>query len=245
MKSTVLIPYPFGAGASKPGAEQGPTYLKQHGLDAALAALGVPVSWHDDPDEVFKRSPFGPEFHGDANTPQTSPSQAFHGMPVAALMGLGDRDFAALGGGAPVIRPEHVVYIGARDLDEGEIKLFKEKNIRVFGMDEIRRLGVDAVFQQAARIATKGTDRLCMSVDLDAFDPADAPATGSLTPDGLRRKDVLPALAALAAQVDFDLLEIVEFNPSRGGAELTFDLIRDLLAVILKAQAIRRNSTAA
>jgi arginase family enzyme len=36
--------------------------------------------------------------HGDIHTPETSPSKAYHGMPLAALLGLGDKDFATIGG---------------------------------------------------------------------------------------------------------------------------------------------------
>ena len=36
--------------------------------------------------------------HADINTPETSPSQALHGMPLAALLGMGDPDYVAVAG---------------------------------------------------------------------------------------------------------------------------------------------------
>src|SRR5262245_9475838 len=43
--------------------------------------------------------------HGDANTPETTPSGNIHGMSLAISLGLGDPDLVKLGGRAPKIQP--------------------------------------------------------------------------------------------------------------------------------------------
>src|SRR5438270_4134510 len=58
--------------------------------------------------------------HGDINTPETSPSGNVHGMPLAALMGLGPADLANIFGFSPKVDPANVVVMGVRDIDATE-----------------------------------------------------------------------------------------------------------------------------
>src|ERR671934_898529 len=55
--------------------------------------------------------------HTDVNTPDSSPSGNVHGMPLAAIMGLGPSDLANIYGFSPKVRPENCVLIGVRDID--------------------------------------------------------------------------------------------------------------------------------
>ena len=57
--------------------------------------------------------------HADLNTGETSPSGNIHGMPLAAAMGMGDVRLTEVGGRERKLLPEHLVYIGLRDIDEG------------------------------------------------------------------------------------------------------------------------------
>jgi len=50
--------------------------------------------------------------HADMNTPETSPSGNVHGMPLAAVLGIGPAALAAIGGGTS-IRPSTSPLIGA------------------------------------------------------------------------------------------------------------------------------------
>src|ERR1700691_255079 len=49
--------------------------------------------------------------HSDINTPQTSPSGNVHGMPLAALLGLGPEELSNLFGYSPKMAPENTVLI--------------------------------------------------------------------------------------------------------------------------------------
>ncbi|MFE9551689.1 arginase, partial [Bacillus velezensis] len=75
--------------------------------------------------------------HGDLNTLETSPSGNIHGMPLAVSLGVGHDTLVNLGGYAPKIKPENVVIIGARSLDEGEREYIKETGMKVYTMHEI------------------------------------------------------------------------------------------------------------
>ena len=80
--------------------------------------------------------------HGDLNTAETSPSGNIHGMPLAVSIGLGHSSLTDIGGYSPKVKPENIVIIGARSLDEGEKALIKERGIKVYTMHEIDRMGM-------------------------------------------------------------------------------------------------------
>ena len=70
--------------------------------------------------------------HGDLNTEETSPSGNIHGMPFAISLGIGHPDFINIHGYAHKVKSENIVIIGARSLDDGEKKLIKKKEIKVY-----------------------------------------------------------------------------------------------------------------
>lgn len=51
------------------------------------------------------------------------------------------------------------------------------------------------------------------SLDLDVFDPADAPGVGSPEADGIPTEALLSGLKLLGNQEGFQALELVEYNP--------------------------------
>lgn len=171
--------------------------------------------------------------HPDLNTPDTSISQALHGMPLAALVGMGDENYVSLTGNEPVIRYDSIVYIGIRDIDPGEQDYIDRFGITAFTMDDVNRLGIDNVLEQAKAIITKDTDAQVISIDLDGFDPEDVPAVGSPVPHGLKPETTLPALKKLMKEIDFDLIEIAEYNPMLAGRDKTRDFIEELLKTLL------------
>jgi arginase len=185
------------------------------------------------------RQPFGLiwfDAHLDAHTVATTPSMNPHGMPAAVLLGHGEPDFLAVGGGA--LRPEHLCYIGARSFEPGEQALLERLGVRVFYMDEVRRRGLGNVVDEALAIATEGTVGFGLSIDLDGFDPADAPGIGLKEPNGLRRGEMLAALAGIARRPDLRALEIVEYIPELDEGMRTAHLVRDLLVAALVPAAV-------
>ncbi len=175
--------------------------------------------------------------HPDFNTPETSPSQALHGMPLAALTGRGDADYVALVGDRPAVDPRKIVYIGIRDIDEGEQEFIDSLGINAFTMEDVDRLGIEAVMEKAKAIVSTDTDACVLSIDVDGFDPAYAPATGTPVPHGLQPDSTLPALKKLVADVDFDLIEVTEFNPTLPGRDQTYALVEGLFKSLLLRQA--------
>jgi arginase len=169
--------------------------------------------------------------HLDAHTVETTPSMNAHGMGAAALLGHGHAPFLALCGGA--LRPEHLCYIGVRSYEPEEMALLRRLGVRIMLMDEVKRRGIEAALAEALAIATRGTAGFGVTIDLDGFDPADAPGIGLKEPDGLRVEATLAALSALARHPQLKALEIVEYIPEFDQDLRTAHLVRDLILALL------------
>jgi arginase len=87
--------------------------------------------------------------HGDANTPESSPSGNVHGMPLAAALGLAGPGFESDAWPLPALDPRKVAIVGVRQLDGGERRLLRDAGVRVFTMAEIDRIGVERAIRES------------------------------------------------------------------------------------------------
>jgi arginase len=155
--------------------------------------------------------------HADFNTHETSPSGNIHGMPLAALCGLGDFRLVNLevfpqAEPHPVLNPRNTVIVGARDIDPGEQRLLRENRVNVFTMHDIDRQGMAAVMEQSLQIALNGTEGLYLSLDLDAIDPLYAPGVGTPVYGGLTYREVHLACEMIAESKKIIAMDFVEVN---------------------------------
>lgn len=150
--------------------------------------------------------------HADFNTPETTPSGNIHGMPLAALCGLGDQRLVQLWEEAtPVIDPGHVAILGARDLDEGEKRNLSQAGVMVMGMEQVDRLGLVACMEKALERVTADVDGLYLSFDMDAMDPRHAPGVGTPVPGGLTYREahlICELVAETGKLVGMDVVEV-------------------------------------
>ncbi|MFJ7832034.1 arginase [Peribacillus sp. NPDC097284] len=151
--------------------------------------------------------------HGDLNTEETSPSGNIHGMPLAVSIGLGHPDLVNLHGYAQKVKPENIVIIGARSLDEGEKVLIRDKGIKVYTMHEIDRLGMTKVMEECIEYLRDKTDGVHLSLDLDGVDPAEAPGVGTPVLGGISYRESHLAMEMLAESELITSAEFVEVNP--------------------------------
>lgn len=151
--------------------------------------------------------------HGDINTEETSPTGNIHGMPVAVSLGFGHERLTSIGGKDNKLQAKNLVFIGCRDLDQGERKVLKEMGITVFTMHEIDRYGMTEVIERAIKIAGDGTDGIHVSFDLDSMDPVYVEGTGTRVPGGLTYRESHLALEMIALSEKLVSAEFVEVNP--------------------------------
>jgi len=124
--------------------------------------------------------------HADANTPQTSPSGYFHGMPVRCLCGEGDGHVCATGFSR--IDPNSLVYVGARALDQPEIQWVREKNIPTLdGADDLLKFLNERRFKN-----------IFVHLDLDVIDPVEFTSVACPTSGGLSVRHITSVLEMLS-----------------------------------------------
>ncbi|WP_216828526.1 arginase [Alkalihalobacterium elongatum] len=171
--------------------------------------------------------------HADLNTAETSPSGNIHGMPLAVNLGIGHPSLLNIGGYCPKIKPENIVIIGARSIDEGERVLIKEKGIKVYTMHEIDRLGMTKVMEESIEYLRERTDGVHLSLDLDGIDPSDAPGVGTPVIGGISYRESHLALEMLAESNLITSAEFVEVNPILDIKNKTGDVAVALITSLL------------
>lgn len=151
--------------------------------------------------------------HGDMNLPESTPSGNIHGMPLAHLLGYGDKDLASIHGISPAVDPENVVLIGIRDIDQKERDFINASGVKAFSMRDIDQLGMARVASEALEIVNEGTAGFHVSFDLDGCDPEVMPGTGTTVPGGVSFREAHLLLEECAADGRILSLEVVELNP--------------------------------
>lgn len=169
--------------------------------------------------------------HADINTHETSPSGNIHGMPLAALLGLGETSLANLEGFAPKLNPKYFAHIGARDLDIGEKRRIHELGLRenFFTMADIDRRGMIACVEDAIKIASQAAAGFAVTFDVDMIDPRFAPGSGTLVRGGTTYREAHVALEVIAESGKMRSFEIVEVNPMLDASNITVELACELV----------------
>lgn len=167
--------------------------------------------------------------HADMNTPETTPSGNIHGMPLAALLGFGAPELTHVAGFAPKLEPRYCAHIGARDIDQGERELIRRLGMRFFTMREIDERGMSACIDDAIAIAQRAPGGYCVTLDVDALDPGDAPGSGTVVRGGLTYRESHLAMEKIAEAGGMRSLEVVEINTALDSNNRTAELGVELI----------------
>jgi arginase len=172
--------------------------------------------------------------HADFNTSATTPSGNIHGMPLAALCGLGDPRLIQLWDEAlPVVDPKRVAVIGARDLDPGEKANLREAGVMVQSMEQIDRHSLVSVMEKSLDRITREVDGIYLSFDMDALDPRHAPGVGTPVPAGLTHREAHLICEMVAETGKLVGMDMVEVNPIYDVQNQTARLAMDLILTSL------------
>jgi len=171
--------------------------------------------------------------HLDSHTPETSYSGAIHGMPLACLLGRGDKRLLNIGLAGVQVSAGHTAVLGARSYEPEELDFLKASGVRIIDSVELAQRGFADCLHEALGIVTAAPAGFGVTLDLDAIDPLLAPGVGSPEPEGLNARDVLEAVSGIAGLPGFRALEIVEYNPDRDRLGITASLISDLVGRVL------------
>jgi arginase len=136
--------------------------------------------------------------HADANTGETSPSGNIHGMPLAAVLGLGAPSLVDLAGFSPMVDGSRAALVGVRDVDVEERANVRASGIGAFTMRDIDERGMRSVMEEAIKRASAGTAGIHVSFDMDGMDPDYAPGVGHPVAGGLSYREAHLAMEMLA-----------------------------------------------
>jgi arginase len=148
--------------------------------------------------------------HPDLHTPETSPSGAFSGMALRAVLGGLPEPLGIAPG---TIAPERVILVGARDYDAAEEEAVSTVGISV---QDAEAVGDAEAF--ADKVAATGADAVYVHVDLDVLDPANLAGLTAPVPFGLSGAELSAAIAALRARLTYAGGSITGFAPSTPAA---------------------------
>jgi arginase len=188
--------------------------------------------------------------HADLHTPYTTPSGNMHGMPLAMVTQLDNKECSAnspgvdtlsfwekikrIGGDFPKIDPEDIVFISVRDTEEPENRLIEKYGIRNFSTAEVRSLGVTKVAEETLN-RLKDCDQLYISFDVDSLDSSISMGTGTPVPNGLTVEEAIQLNVALIKDKRVCCWEIVEVNPTLDTENTMAEIAFDVLEITTKS----------
>lgn len=150
--------------------------------------------------------------HADMHTPETSPSGAFSGMALRALLGEGEPQLAL----SPAIPAERVVTVGVRNIDEQEVDSFAS-------LTNLSPADLDATDSLLSAVQATGASRVWVHIDVDVLDPAEFSGVSSSLPFGLSPAALASAIRTLRTELPLAGATIAGFAP-RSPADAVDDL---------------------
>lgn len=150
--------------------------------------------------------------HGDFNTPLTSPSGNYHGMPLAHAIGL-FKETEYFDWGQQNLPLSSIAMIGVRDLDLEENMLMDSTGLLYYTMDQVRTKGITEVMKEImTRIDPKNNKMIHVSLDVDGLDPHLFPGTGTAVPGGLTFEHYSKIISTVRNTDRFVSMDLVEVN---------------------------------
>ena len=173
--------------------------------------------------------------HTDYNTFETTVTGNIHGLPLAAITGYKCNELRYYHDGK-IIQPSRTVIVGARSIDDAEKDNVKYSGVTVFTTEDIKEKGIDAVMDEAFKIAGYKTKGVHVSYDLDVIDPDVAPGVSIPEFDGISEEEAMKINEYLINHID-DIVsfDLVEFNPLRDVDRKTEQIGLNILAQMIKA----------
>ena len=173
--------------------------------------------------------------HTDYNTFETTVTGNIHGLPLAAINGYKNSELRYYHDGK-IIQPSRTVIIGARSVDEAEKDNVRYSGVTVFSTKDIREKGIDAIMDEAFKIAGYKTKGIHISYDLDVIDPDVAPGVSVPEYDGINEDEAMKINNYIMNHMNQVLsYDLVEFNPLRDVNRKTEQIALNLLAQVIRA----------
>ena len=169
--------------------------------------------------------------HADFNTGETTPTGNIHGMPLSALSGLGFKELVNLYNNTATILPKNIVILGTRDLEDEEVGLLNDNNVKFYSFYEVKEKGLYNVLEEINEYLK--IERLHISFDLDSMDPEIIKGISVTFKDGFNREDVHKIFDYFNREKNVSSIDIVEYNSDNDDGN-TIKFVEEILEKILK-----------
>jgi arginase len=219
VKKTLLVDVPLGVGDGQGSGVHGLTALQLIakettatleslgdsailiGGDCGVALAAIPHALrrtHGDTAVLWL------DAHPDLNTPQSSPSGAFHGMVLRTLLGEG---LLALLPESP-LDAKNVVLAGTRALDEPEAAFVESSGIRLLTPENLTAESL------VEALAATGARNVYVHIDLDVLDPGEFSGLSYPEPFGVSVALLLDVIRAVKDRFPLAGAAVTEFAPA-------------------------------
>jgi arginase len=196
------------------------------GVAAAIAPHSLGLLWID--------------AHLDSHTPANTVSGNIHGMPLAILLGYGDKALTEVSGPYPKLLPENVCVVGARSFEPEERQLLEQLHVPIFYMEDIEQRGFNTIMAEALTLIRRNTRYFGFTLDLDAITPEEAPGVSNPEPHGIKAKQLYKEIEALTQEPGFIAAEISEFNPDLDRNHQTEIIIATIIDIIIRRELLEQ-----
>lgn len=171
--------------------------------------------------------------HPDINTDATTETGNIHGMPVAALLGMGEKKLTSILTADVKLKPENIVMLGLRDIDPPELEFLKQLNIKYYTWDSIKEIGLEKCVAESIAYLSH-LKSVHISFDIDAMDPEIMPGVSVPVPGGFNQDESLFVMSQLMKYLPVVSYDIVEFNAEHDVDDLTLEFADNLAHFILE-----------
>ena len=138
-----------------------------------------------------------------------------------------------------VLDPERSVQIGIRGSSEVIWEFSYASGMTVIHIEDVMRDGIDAVIAQTLEVV--GSGPVYVTVDVDGFDPAFAPGTGTPEVGGLSPREGLKLLRGLSGiqVIGGDVVEVApQYDPTTVTAQLAAQMMFEILCLMAQTPSL-------
>ena len=168
--------------------------------------------------------------HGDFNTFETTTSGNIHGLPFAAITGYEKKLLSEFHNGN-YFNFKNAVLLGARDIDKPhELNNLKDAGVTIITTEDIKKYGIDAMYEKAFSIASNGTEGIHISYDLDCIDCNIAPGVSIPVKNGINLDEAYGFVDYIIKNKEkIKSIDLVELNPLRDKDKITEKIATNIL----------------
>lgn len=170
--------------------------------------------------------------HGDANTPETTPSGFLYGMGIAHMIGFGVPSLVNLKPRNIVINGDNIILVGQRSFDKGEKEFLKSNQVKIFESKDVYQ-NVDKVCNIIkSEFQKRKINDIYLHFDQDVVDPKESGACLCQVDDGLRANELLDLVSFLKKNFNFVGISVGNYLPSIDREKKTLFLIIKFLKTL-------------